>query len=325
MALAPVPFLYAGFVASDRAQWRSIAPRLVLYALPVILLLPLQFQNTLNDEPRLTSYGLGLHMLTQAWALTSHLVLPLATAEPLDVFLHSIPRIQWAAGALAIGAGVVLFLFGSRTMKFLLVWTALALAPFTLWGLQHTAPRYVYMAALPYSIILSWLIVALLSSVVQELKRRVMSVDITGGEEEVIWLRGPRIRRLAWRFVGGTIGASLIAAALALGYASSTEVMARNESWSDETVRYGLLRESLLEALPDVPENSRIIIYYGGWVDFWASSVVQAIYEDRSIKVINVKGDRVDSDWPPRKANDLVVYFLGDRFVAVEPPSAAGP
>jgi hypothetical protein len=110
---------------------------------------------------------------------------------------------------------------------------------------------------------------------------------------------------------------------LGVGFASSNQVLARNESWGDEAVRYGLLRESLLEALPDVPENSRIIIYYGGWVDFWASSLVQSVYEDRSIKVINVGPDRVDTDWPPRRAGDLVLYFLGDRFVSVAPRAAS--
>jgi hypothetical protein len=294
MALAPVPFLYATFVATDGRHLRAAALRLLAYALPVAVLLPLQFANTLNDEPRLSTYGLGPHMVTQAWALLGQLALPLTAAHPVDIFLHDIPAAQWAAGLVALAAGAVLFVAGSSRMRLLLVWTALALAPFTLWGVQYTSPRYVYMAALPYSIVLSWL-------TVQALSVRLPSIAY----------------QTALQVAAGS-------ALVAFAFVAGTAVLERNEEWSVETAKYGLLTESLQEALDDVPPGTRVVIYYGNWFDFWATSVAQSIYADRSIRVINVKRDRVDSGFPLRRSSDLVLYFVGGRLVPVVPDTARG-
>jgi hypothetical protein len=293
MALAPVPFLYATFVGEERVRWRPAALRLAAYMLPVLVLLPLQLEYTMNDEPRLTSYGLGPHVIDQIWALVSHLVFPLATPVTIEVDLARIPAIQSSVGLVAFAIGGVLFVLGSRPLKLLLVWIALALAPFTLWGVQYMAPRYVYMAALPYAIVLSWLSVTAIRA---GLKLRLGRFEPV---RNMLKLLAPLV------LVG-------------LVFISSQALLDRNERWSRQTERYGLLRESLLDALPDVPPHTRIIIYYGGWFDFWASSLVQGVYQDKTIKVINVNPNRVDSGWPPRLPNDRVVYFLGDRFVPVD-------
>ena len=52
-----------------------------------------------------------------------------------------------------------MLLIGSWKMRFLAAGTALALAPFTLWNIEWISPRYVYMAAIPYSVLLAWLVV----------------------------------------------------------------------------------------------------------------------------------------------------------------------
>ena len=286
MALAPVPLLYAAVLTSEHIHWRSNLARMVAYAVPVLALLPLQFQNTLNDEPRLATYGLGTHVFTQTWALVSQLVLPITQTTPVDVLLYRIEPVQWAAGIVGIVAAVVLFLFGSARMRFLLVWLGLSLAPFTLWGVNYTSPRYVYMAALPYAIVLSWLIVSLVAQV-------------------HVW--PVLVRRTAM----ATAAAALAGAA----FVSGLTVVGRNDAWSAQAFSYGRLVDDMRQALPEVPPNSRIVIYYSPWPDFWASSVVQSIYEDPTIRVVNVRRNRVESGLPLRRANDIVLFYTGDKLI----------
>jgi hypothetical protein len=291
LALAPAPFLYATFLAADRIHWRSDALRLIAYTLPVLLLLPLQFENTLNDEPRLASYEFGPHIITQTWALVSQLILPITPTTPIDVRLYEIGPAQWAAGLIGIVLGGALFLFGSGRMRFLVVWLALSLSPFALWGVNYTSPRYVYMAALPYAIILSWVIVSLVS---------------------LVHLRPVVVRRAAMGLAAGAVAAA--------AFVSSVTVMGRNDAWSAQAFSYGLLVDDLRETLPTVPANSRIVIYYSPWPDFWATSVVQSIYEDPSIRVVNVRRSRVESGQPVRRPNDVVLYYTGDKFISLAPP-----
>jgi hypothetical protein len=101
-------------------------------------------------------------------------------------------------------------------------------------------------------------------------------------------------------------------------------VIDRNEAWSAQAERYRSLAEALREAMPSVPPNSRIVIYYGPWPDFWATSVVQSLYEDKSIRVVSVRRNRVDSGLPARGPNDIVLFYTGDRFIA-GPSTARGP
>ena len=292
LALAPVPFLYATFVASDRLHWRSSIIRLIAYTAPVVVLLPLQFENTLNDEPRLATYEFGPHVVNQVWAMVSQLILPVTQTTPIDLMLYRIVPLQWAAGLIGIVAGCVFFIVGSMRMRFLLIWLALSLSPFALWGVNYTSPRYVYMAALPYAIILAWGAVTLLSHF--ELK----PVPVLA-------------RRAA-------IG--LTASALAIGaFVSGLTVVDRNDAWSAQAFNYGRLVEDLQEALPSVPPNSRIVIYYSPWPDFWATSVAQSIYEDPSIRVVNVRRNRVESGLPLRRPNDVVLFYTGERFIAMTP------
>jgi hypothetical protein len=290
MALAPVPFLYATLVGTDRLHWRSAALRLVAYAAPLYLLLPLQFENTLNDEPRLATYEFGPHVVTQVWAMVSQLVLPISTTTPIDLYLYRIVPLQWAAGLAGIVAGCILFLAGSARMRFLLVWLALSLSPFALWGINYTSPRYVYMAALPYAIILAWVVVTLVAQA---------------------QLRQVPLQRAA-------IGIASLALAAGMFFAART-VIDRNDAWGAQALSYGLLVEDLQEALPTVPANSRIVIYYSPWPDFWSTSVVQSIYGDPSIRVVNVRRNRVESGLPIRRPNDVVLFYTGERFISLTP------
>ena len=102
MALAPIPVLYSAIYSGRLKIDGPVIARLVIYAAVVAALAPLQFMYTLDDEPRLADYSFGPHVLEQAWALTSQMVLPLATGSPLALSFQAIGPVQWAAGAIAI-------------------------------------------------------------------------------------------------------------------------------------------------------------------------------------------------------------------------------
>jgi hypothetical protein len=285
LALAPLPFLYVTLVHREKVNLVNTGLRLAVYAGLVAALMPLQFRNNLNDEPRLWSYGFGPHMLTQAWALASQLVLPLTSANPLDIMLRDIPPAQWAAGLMAIALGFVALAFGSRWLKFLVLWAAMAMAPFTLWNLNYTSPRYVYMAAVPFAIILSWGAVSAVPLVVRLLRYRI--------------------------FVGAALATGLTAALVV----STMTTLSRDQAWGKQTDSFQLLQNELRATVKDVPKNSRIVIYYGPWTDFWATSVAQTMYGDRSIRVYNVPAERVESGYPRTRQSDIILYYLGDHFV----------
>lgn len=297
LALAPIVVLYATVVLGHRIRWRSALLRAGIFALTIAVLLPLQFQETLNDEPRLTTYEFGPHMVTQTWALVSQLVLPITETTPVDVMLYEIAPLQWSAGMVAIVSGVVLFAAGSMRLRFLLLWIVLALSPFTLWGVNYTSPRYVYMAALPYSIVLAWALVAAAG---------------------YAW-RSRLHRRLDSSVLTWSVRAAGVAVVVLAAYVSSYTVVERNQAWSVQAGRYGELVTALQEALPDVAPHSRLVIYYSPWPDFWATSVVQSLYEDPTIRVVNVKRDRVESGLPMRRPNDVVLFYTGDKFITMSP------
>jgi hypothetical protein len=293
MALAPIPVLYSTVYSGRlKIDW-PVAARLVVYAAVVGALAPLQFMYTLDDEPRLADYSFGPHVLEQTWALTSQMVLPLATGSPLALSFQAIGPVQWAAGAIAIAAGGLLLLLGSWKMRLLAVWTAAALAPFTLWNIEWLSPRYVYMAAIPYSIILAWLLNAAFDA-----------------------LRHHRPLRVA--LAGG-----LVVVAAGAGAVSAQGTIARNDDWAASTEAYRILAQALPEAVPEVPPKSRIVIYYGIWQDFplWPRVVVRTIYKDESIDVVSVDRRNVDASLPRREARDIVVYYSDGHFLRV--PSVA--
>ena len=244
-----MPVLYATFVNSGAwphgrslAELKHAVPnvlRLIFFAAMVGILTPLQLEYGIVDEPRLLFFGVGPHVMTQTWAITSQLVLPLTDASPIDLLIRDIPTVQWVAGALAIAGGALGLVFGSRWLKLLVIWTALAIAPFTLWDLNYTSPRYVYMAAVPFSIILAWGAGEIVRFVVHVLHFR-------------------PIQALA---LAGT------AAGIALACVISWQtVQQRDATWTAETAKYQPLADNLKLALKDPPKNGgRLVIYYGYW------------------------------------------------------------
>lgn len=294
LALAPVPLLLSiGRLAPPR-RLLPLTARVLAYALPLLALTPLQFMFTLEDEPRLADYHLGTHVFEQAWVLTAQLSLPLHSQAPLAEPLSTYSTAQWTAGALTLATGLILLLAGSWLMRLLVVWTAAALAPFTLWDLDYTAPRYVYMAAVPFSIAVAWLASA-------------------------AWQALPRRFGVHYVALAGALPLLLVAAVLSAG-----GTLERNQAWHQSSEPFRVLAGGLKEALPQVNRYSRLVIYYGVWEDFpvWPRAVVRTIYGDPTLDVVNVRRERVETDWPRRQYRDVVVYYVGDRFIVVPPARA---
>jgi hypothetical protein len=294
LAFAPLPILFSLTVHRPRERWPSFAARVIAYAGIAAALIPLQFMYTSDDEPRLADYVLGTHVLGQVWALTSQLTLPITNGAPMSQSFASLDMLQWVAGALAIAGGAVLLIIGSWRMRFLIVWAGLALAPFTLWDLPFTAPRYVYFAAAPFAIVVSWLAYA-------------------------AWQQIAPVLRFQW------LQALPVAiAAIVFAVAGGLMNLERNQTWAQTTEPYRQLATSLKQAVPEVEPGSRFIIYYGVWGGFtlWPDVVVQTIYQDPTLDAVNIPRQFSEDDGPRRRANDIVVYYTDGRFITV-PYSAA--
>ncbi len=294
LALAPLPILFSILVRTKREHWTSLAARALAFGGMAAALVPLQFMYTRDDEPRLATYTFGSHIIDQTWALSSQLVLPIKGGPPMSEAFASLDALQWAAGALTILAAAVLLLVGSSRMRFLVIWGGLALAPFTLWAVPYTAPRYVYMTAVPFAIVVAWLAYAAWQAL------------------------APKLSTARLRLVPVAVAATAL---VVLGSFANIE---RNDTWQKATDPYRVLATGLKQSLPTVPPHSRLIIYYGVWDGFnaWPNAVVRTIYKDPTLDAINVPAKASEDSNQPRRANDIVVFYADGHFISV-PYSAA--
>jgi hypothetical protein len=286
IALAPVPLVYAFLLHPESRRPLHTGVRALALGAVVAVLLPLQFSNTMDDEPRLASYGLSEEVLDEVWALSAQLSLPLTDSNPSDVPLVRIPDEQWAAGAATLAVAGVLLVFGSPLMRLLVIWLACALAPFMLWDRDALGPRYVYMAAVPFSVLASQLLFSLVEH-----------------------MQGRRLVRAASLALAGIV----VVAAAGFGAVHTYE---RNNDWEQFTARYELLATGLRETYPELPPGSRVVIYNGIWNIFykWPEVVVQATYGDASISVVSVPADRVPAAKASARPGDIVVVYADGHF-----------
>lgn len=295
-ALAPLPFVYATLVVHRHIEWRSAFVRAIFYGALVCVIVPLQFTYTINDEARLTQYGFGPHIFTSLWVLASQMSLPLAAGSPVGVTIQLVRPAQWAAGLVTLTLCCGLFLAGSRQLKFLVVWLGLALAPFALWEPEYISPRYVYLAAMPFAILVSWCFVRLVPWLI------------------ALLAQVPRLPRYVAPAVVSSAAVAVFASAALFSVRATSD---RNAAWSHETAKYGMLRAALEKEFPTLPPGTRLIVLYGEWPDFWASSVARALYGDFSLWVTSIPPDRVDQAEIKTNPNDVLVYLLHDRLMAV--------
>jgi hypothetical protein len=293
LALAPLPVVYMAYLGEGRFAWRPALARAAAYGALVVTLVPLQLANSIDDEPRLAVYGFGPHVVSQGWALISQLVLPITTPLRGEVLIEAIEPAQWAAGLAAATAGCLLFLLGPRQARFLVLWTALSLAPFALWGVLYTSPRYVYMAAAPYAILFAW-------GAVQAAGFALQTAAAFSG----------------WQRVVRPCLVLAIAVAVATGaYVGSEGLEARNEAWGRDTARWGVLSSALQRAVPEPPPGARIVILEGDWADLWATALARSVYGDPALRVSVISKPRVDAGRYVLRKDDIVLLREGNLLI----------
>jgi hypothetical protein len=300
LALAPLPVLYSLMFdhGASRIHGRTLV-RTFAFGTPALFLVPLQFLATKGD-PSYGLVGFGWHMPQHFWALTSKLVLP----SHDGISFSDIQPEQWTAGAAAIAALGVALLFGSNRMKFLAAWTVLAILPFTIWVMPLAPARYIYMAAVPFAVVVSWASVALF----ERLSAATRAALATRGTVASTALAGATLVVLAFL---GSVGAQM--------------TRERDRTFASDTATYRVLADDLKAAAPHVPKGSRIVIYYGIWTGLtvWPDAVAKTIYKDRAVRVINVPRGQVESGGPGRSANDIVLFYTGRGFIRAAPQKNA--
>jgi hypothetical protein len=285
MALAPVPVAYA-VLFNGESHGRAVALRSLAYLCPVAVLGPLQFIYSPEADPRWPLYHLGFHLPEQLLAMTSQLVLPIGDPTPMEVPFSTVSDGQWFAGAIVLIACLLLFAFGSKLVRFLVFWVCLALAPFALWDWELIAPRYVYMAAFPFALLVT-----------------VVTSDLL-----------KRASHATFQPLGYALALLVLCGALTWGARESRE---RNNKWAADAARFESLASGLQQAMPTITEGSRIVIYYGVWegLPLWPEAVVRTIYKDPTLQVLNIAEPDLEGDWRQQQAGDLAFFYLGNRFL----------
>jgi hypothetical protein len=301
-SLTPLPVLYAWLAREPGAvRWRPHPARLIAYGAlgGSIALLQLYVGREADQAPSIVALSrveIGWHIPRQYWALAAKLALPLKDGT----MLADISPAEWAAGAVLILGCLALFVFGSGRARFLVAWAFLALAPFSLWSFPIAPARYVYMAALPLAVLAAWAAVTFWSATVEAGRRR-----------PTRWLSWPAAA------LGAVLACATIAG-LALG---SAETIKRNDAFAASAEPYRRLAEDLPAALPKLPRNSRLVIYYGVWDGalIWQNAVVRTVYRDPTLNVLSVDSSQTETSGPPRRFNDVIVYYTDKGFIVPGP------
>jgi hypothetical protein len=299
LALAPVLVAYSFWFDTGAGSAKRALLRLVPLAVIAGLLVPLQFIMT-DKDPSFGVIGIGWHMPQHFWALSSKLVLPSRDG----ISFSQMESVQWVAGGAAIAALAAGALLGSTRLRFMCLWTALSILPFTIWVTPLAPARYVYMAAVPFAVVVSWAAVSLFE-----------------------WLRNSSagLRLSGSLTASALLGAFVLVAVVFLGSVGASITRERDRTFARDTEPYRILADDLKAAAPTVPKGSRIVIYYGIWNSFfiWPDAVAKTIYRDPTLHVVNVPRAQVESGGPARDPKDIVLFYTGKGFIRAAPPKSA--
>ena len=305
VSLTPLPLLYA--LLSQRSLLEhKLANSLRLIAFGALGLAVTILQFTVGKTEgeiapaviSLTQFGIGPHIPREFWALASKLVLPTEDG----VTLTDIAPAQWVAGAVAGVLALMALVAGTKRAWFLIAWIALALAPFTLWETPIAPARYVYMAAVPFAVLVAWSVASLMGAI---WRWRPFVIVQRAGLSTALYL-----------LVALIVGAG--------GTLAAQETIARNETYARQAEPYRALAENLPRALPSVPPHSRLVIYYGVWDGsfVWQDAVVQTIFKDRTLTTVNVDAELSEELSVIPLPRDIVVYYTERGFIL---PSLSRP
>jgi hypothetical protein len=302
LVLAPLPLVYSFYFDRERPAWlkRTLlrsAPYLALAA----ALTPVQFLGTEKD-PGFSRLAIGWHIPEHFWALASKLVWPSTNSNSFA----GIESEQWIVGAAALVLVGLALVAGSNRMRFLALWLVLALLPFSTWTWPIVPPRYIYMAAVPFAVILAWVGVSLAEAFV---RARPFAT----------------VLRL-YPAVGYAAAAAALGAGILLADAGIQTVHQRDRTFANDAETYRVLAYGLMESAPKVPKGAKIIIYYGIWngLSQWPDAVAKTIYKDESVRIVNVPPGQVELGHVGRGPTDVVLFYTGDGFIKSAPLKASG-
>jgi hypothetical protein len=214
---------------TDRTRFfLRIAPFWAL-VLPYALL---TFRTNTDDPTGITQamYSPGPHIGQNLWWFLARLAAPLEIGRGPTVTVAG-----HIGAAILVIAGLVVLLRGSAQARFLVLWTAIALTPLTLWLPALLVGRFTYMASAPFAVLLALAGAAAARRLSAALPRAV-----------------PR-----WA------PAAALGAIAVLGLSVLT--LEQNRERTREGESYRMLVATLRRDYPDLPSGSEVILEGGIW------------------------------------------------------------
>lgn len=207
-------------------------------------------------------YFLGPHVLSNLWWFLARLALPLTPGHGP----HVGPGGHVAAALLAVLAGWAL-LRGSAHVRFLVLWTGIALMPLALWRAELLLGRFTYQAAAPFCVLLA-----------------------LAGQRVAGWLaRAGGWRGRAEAPVRAAVSAAFVVAAVAF---LAPLTLAQNRERTREGDLYRLLVTTLQRELPAPPAGAQIVLLDGVWPGpfhaLYLDAVAETLYGRGRVRIVNV-------------------------------------
>ena len=278
--------LFAFYVAWPRWQQtgyaRTALGALVRAAAPFwLVVLPyivLVYITDTADESGIVRqmYRPGPHIGQNLWWLLARLAAPLKTGRGPTVSVAG----HLGAALLLLGGALIAWR-GSRSARFLALWTLIALTPLTLWRPDLLLGRFTYQAAAPFAVLLAlagaWLV-------------------------ERLGAARPRLRQPAG-------GALTLAAALLLGLLTIDQNRERTREGED----YRLLVTALQREAPTAPPGGAITLLGGPWSGpfhaLYLAAVADTLYGPGAVRLT-----QTDAETEAQENGALRLRFDGETL-----------
>lgn len=229
--LAPAPALAAVLSWSKGHDWRAGVRQLwplVLAAVPFALIggaaIAAYAACDCVSAADGSRYGLGVHMLDNLWLFLGRLLYPVG----IEAF-GDLNTSHQVAGPVLAGVAVVMLVRGPAVARFAVAFLILALLPplpMKLWS----APRYVYLATIPFSM--------LAGLAIAEVARTTRSLS-------------PLMPALVTCIAAGVLGLY------------SWQTISQNGEFGDQTDKWKTFVTGVEEVYPELPPGSSVYVYGG--------------------------------------------------------------
>jgi hypothetical protein len=248
------------------------------------------FLTNTDDPTGVTQamYTPGLHIGQNLWWLLARL------AAPIEIGRGPTVTLAGHAGAVLLLVGAILLLIrGGNQVRFLILWTVIALLPLALWRPELLVGRFTYMASAPFAILLAM-----------------------GGAAVASWIAAVVPRSAPW----WAPGAALVVVA-AVGFGLLT--VEQNRDRTREGDSYHILITALRRDEPVLPSGSVVILEDGIWPGpfhaVFLNAVADTLYGPGNVHIRNA-----DPGFAPAGLESIGSYRLRYEGGALHPPGASG-